>query len=131
MVAGRILPMPKPPNRLRRNLILVAVLGVAAAVVALSVRMQQQARDQRIAVCRQQRNEINTLRRTGFDAQLATMRKMRLNPDQAATLRRVEPEAYARYAQAFGDQVDRVAQAADQLAQKVDAYRTAACLGEE
>jgi hypothetical protein len=130
MVAGRIPPMPKPPNRLRRNLILVAVLGVAAAVVALSVRMQQ-ARDQRIAVCREQRKEINTLRRNGFDAQLATMRKMRLNPEQAATLRRVEPEAYARYAQAFGDQVDRVAQAADQLAQKVDAYRTAACLGEE
>jgi hypothetical protein len=127
MVAGRIPSMSKPP-RLRRNLILVAVLGVAAAVVAVSVRMQQQARDQRIAACRQQFTEITNLRRNGFDTQLATMRKMRLNPEQAATLRRVEPEAYARYAQAFGDQVDRVAQAADQLAQKVDAYRTASCL---
>lgn len=123
--------MPKPPPRLRRNLILVAVLAVAAAVVAVSVRMQQQARDQRIAACRQQRTAINTLRRDTFDTQLATMRKMRLNPEQAATLRRVEPEAYARYAQAFSDQVDRVAQAADQLAQKVDAYRTASCLGVE
>lgn len=120
--------MPKPPAHLRSNLILLAVLAVVAAAVALTLRMKQQARDQHSAVCRQQRTEIAKLRRDGFDAQLATMRKMRLNPDQAATLRRVEPEAYARYAQAFGDQVDRVAQAADQLAAKVDAYSTKNCL---
>ena len=120
--------MPKPPPRLRSNLILLAVLAVVAAAVALTLRVKQQARDQHSAVCRQQRTEIAKLRRDGFDAQLATMRKMRLNPDQAATLRRVEPEAYARYAQAFGDQVDRVAQAADQLAAKVDAYTKKNCL---
>ena len=120
--------MPKPPPRLRSNLILLAVLAVVAAAVALTLRVKQQARDQHGAVCRQQRTEIAKLRRDGFDAQLATMRKMRLNPDQAATLRRVEPEAYARYAQAFGDQVDRVAQAADQLAAKVDAYSKKNCL---
>ena len=123
--------MPKPPIPLRRNLILVAALAVVAATVAFTVKLQQQARDQRIATCRQQRTAINTLRRDTVDTQLARMRKMRLNPEQAATLRRVEPEAYARYAQAFGDQVDQVAQAADQLAQKVDAYRTASCLGVE
>ncbi|MFN9931797.1 MAG: hypothetical protein ACK55R_02405 [Cyanobacteriota bacterium] len=120
--------MPKPPPRLRSNLILLAVLALVAAAVALTLRVKQQARDQHSAVCRQQRTEIAKLRRDGFDAQLATMRKMRLNPDQAATLRRVEPDAYARYAQAFGDQVDRVAQAADQLAAKVDGYRTKNCL---
>jgi len=120
--------MPKPPSPLRRNLILVAVLAAVAAAVALTVHWQQQIRDERIAACRQQRSAIAKVRRDGFDAQLATMRKMRLNPEQAATLRRVEPEAYARYAQAFGDQVDRVAQAADQLAAQVDAYRTKKCL---
>ena len=50
--------MPKPPNRLRRNLILVAVLAAAAAVVAVSVRMQQQARDQRIDSLQQERDAL-------------------------------------------------------------------------
>ncbi|MCS5691943.1 hypothetical protein NZK33_08085 [Cyanobium sp. FGCU-6] len=116
---------------LRRNLILLAVLAAAAAAVALTVRWQQQVRDEHIAACRQQRSAIAKVRRDSFDAQLARMRKMRLNPEQAATLRRVEPEAFARYAQAFGEQVDRVAQAADQLAAQVDAYRTKNCLAVE
>jgi hypothetical protein len=120
--------MPKLPPSLRSKLILIGVLAIAAAVVALSLTLQHQARQRRITACRQQRSEINGFRRDGFDAQLATMRQMRLNTEQAATLRRVDPGAYARYAQAFGDQVDRVAQAADRLAAKVDAYRADKCL---
>lgn len=120
--------MPKPPSSLRRKLILLGVLAALAAGVALALTLRYQARQRSIAACRQQRSEITGFRRDSFDAQLEQMRRMRLNPDQVSTLRRVDPAAYARYAQAFGDQVERVATAADQLGAMVDAYRAADCL---
>lgn len=120
--------MPKKPSNLRRNLSLLAVLAVVAAGVGLTLTMRHQAHQRRIAACRQQRSEIVNFRKDGFDAQLARMRQMRLNPEQVATLRRVDPVAFARYVQAYGDQVDQVAQAADRLGAMVDAYRAGDCL---
>lgn len=123
--------MPKPAQNLRRKLILIGLLALAAAGVALTISLKQQARERRVAACRQQREEITRFRTDSFQTQLSQMRKLRLNPEQVTALRRVDPAAYARYAQAFGDQVDRVAQAAEQLGAKVDAYRAADCLGVE
>jgi hypothetical protein len=40
----------------------------------------------------------------------------------------VDANAFARYVGAYGDTVDQVAQAADQLATLVDRYRAASCL---
>ena len=47
---------------------------------------------------------------------------------QTATLRTVDANAFARYVGAFGDTVDQVAQAADELAMLVERYRNASCL---
>jgi len=117
--------MPKMPSNLRWKLIL---FGVVAAGVALTLTMRHRAHQRRIAACGQQRSEIGSFRQDGFDAQLARMRQMRLNPEQVATLRRLDPGAFARYVQAYGEQVDQVAQAADRLGAMVDAYRAADCL---
>jgi hypothetical protein len=56
------------------------------------------------------------------------MRNVRLNATQTATLRTVDANAFARYVGAFGDTVDQVAQAADELAILVERYRNASCL---
>jgi hypothetical protein len=131
MMDRRVHWMPKLSPSLRRRLILLAVVAVVAGGVALALKFRHEARQRRIAACRQQRSEISRVRTNTFDAQLAVLRKMRLNPDQGATLRRVDSQAYARYSQAFAEQVDKVATAADRLAGLVDAYRAADCLGVE
>jgi uncharacterized protein HemX len=123
--------MPKLSPSLRRRLILVALLAGFAAVGWLVLKLRHEARQRQVEACRQQRAELTRFRRDSFDSQLAQMRKLRLNPEQVTTLRRVDAAAYARYAQAFGDQVDRVAQAADRLGAMVDDYRAANCLGVE
>ncbi|MEB3321358.1 MAG: hypothetical protein VKI81_00875 [Synechococcaceae cyanobacterium] len=120
--------MPKLSPALRRRLILLGVLAALAAAVALALTLRHQARQRRIEACRQQREEIGRFRTESFDGPLQQMRQMRLNPEQVSTLRRVDPAAYDRYAQAYGDQVERVARAADELGAKVDAYRAGNCL---
>jgi hypothetical protein len=120
--------MPPLSPSLRRRLILIGVLAAVAGALALTLALRQQARQRRIAACHRQRTAISSFRKESFDAPLRKMRQMRLNPEQVSTLRRVDPAAYARYAQAYGDQVDRVAQAADRLGAMVDAYRAADCL---
>ncbi|KEF40848.1 MAG: hypothetical protein ER33_14820 [Cyanobium sp. CACIAM 14] len=123
--------MTKLSPSLRRRLVVLAVLAVAAIAVALVLNLRHQQRQRRIAACRQQRSEIGRFRKDSFDAQLTAMRRMRLNPDQEATLRRVDREAYVRYVQAFGEQVDKVATAGDRLGEMVDAYRAGDCLAVE
>jgi len=120
--------MSKPAQPLRRKLLLIGLVALAAAAAGLALHLQNQAHQQRVSACRQQREQIARVRSDSFESQLNRMRRLRLNPEQVTTLRRVDPEAYARYAQAFGDQVDRVAQAAEQLGGLVDAYRAADCL---
>lgn len=119
--------MPKLSPSLRRRLILLAVLAAVAAGVALVLKIRHEARQRQITACREQRSAISRFRTDSFTPQLAVMRQMRLNPDQRATLRRVDPDAYARYAQAYGDQVEKVAVAADRLGEMVDAFRAADC----
>lgn len=133
---GRMTPrgaptMPKLSPTLQRKLVAVGIVLVLAAGVALALTLRQGARQRRVDACRQKRTEISRFRKQTFDTQLDQMRRMRLNPEQVSTLRRVDPAAYARYAQAYGDQVDRVAQAADRLGTMVDAYRAADCLAVE
>lgn len=123
--------MPELSPTLRRRFILSGVLVAIAAALFLAWTLQNRSRQRRVEACRQQRTEITRFREQSFDAQLQQMRQMRLNPEQVKTLRRVDPAAYAQYAQAYGDQVDRVAQAADQLGQMVDEYRAGDCLAVE
>jgi hypothetical protein len=120
--------MPKLSPALRRRLIIVGVLVAVAAAVALALTLQNRARQRQVEACRQKRSEISRFREQSFDVQLQQMRQMRLNPEQVKTLRKVDPAAYAQYAQAYGDQVDRVARAADRLGEMVDAYRAEDCL---
>lgn len=131
MTRHRVLPMPKLSRTLHRRLMIVGVLVVVAAAVALVLTLQNRARQRRVEACRDKRAEISSFREKSFDAQLQQMRQMRLNPEQVKTLRRVNPAAYAQYAQAYGDQVDRVAKAADRLGQMVDEYRAGDCLSLE
>jgi hypothetical protein len=123
--------MPKLSPKLRRRLILVGVLVAVAAVVGLILTLQNRARQRRVEACSEKRSEIGRFREQNFDSQLQQMRQMRLNPEQVKTLRKVDPAAYAQYAQAYGDQVDRVAKAADRLGQMVDEYRAGDCLSLE
>jgi hypothetical protein len=125
------LSMPELSPTLRRRLLVAGVLAAIAAAVLLAWTLQNRSRQRRVEACRQQRTEISRFREQSFDTQLQQMRQMRLNPEQVKTLRRVDPEAYAQYAQAYGDQVDRVAQAADQLGKMVDEYRAGDCLSLE
>lgn len=123
--------MPKLSPALRRRLIIVGVLVTVAAAAALALTLQNRARQRQVEACRQKRSEISRFREEGFDTPLQQMRQMRLNPEQVKTLRRVDPAAYAQYAQAYGDQVDRVARAADRLGEMVDEYRASDCLSLE
>lgn len=119
--------MPTLSPSLRRRLVLLAVLAAVAGGAALVLKLRHEARQRHLTACREQRSAISRFRAESFNPQLAVMRQMRLNPDQRTTLRRVDPDAYARYAQAYGDQVDKVAVAADRLAEMVDAYRAGDC----
>ncbi|MEB3199172.1 MAG: hypothetical protein VKK62_01435 [Synechococcaceae cyanobacterium] len=114
------------PPTLQR-LLIVAVLVAAAIGGGLwywqSLQRQRQAHD-----CQQLRAEIGRFKSQVFDARMTRMRKVRLNDDQTVTLRNVDPNAYARYATVYGQTVDQVAQAADQLADLVERYRVAACM---
>lgn len=123
--------MPKLQPGLQRKLIVVGVLAGIIALAALGLTLQQRERRRLLSLCRQKRTEIVRFRKDSFDTQLDQMRRMRLNKEQVSTLRRVDPAAYARYAQAYGDQVDRVAVAADRLGAMVDAYRASDCLAAE
>jgi hypothetical protein len=120
--------MALPPLTLRTKLSLLAgalaVLGVFA--LAWQLRRQQQARS--LAACRELRSESTQLKTEEFDVRLQEMRTMRLNPSQAETLRNADPNAYARYAAAYGEVVDRVAQVADRLGEKVDAFQSRGCV---
>jgi hypothetical protein len=123
--------MPKLSPTLRRRLIVAGVLLAVAAAAAVALTLQNRVRQRRVEACLQKRSEISRFREQSFEAQLEQMRQMRLNPEQVKTLRSVDPAAYAQYAQAYGDQVDRVAKAADRLGRMVDEYRDQDCLSVE
>ena len=109
----------------------LGVVGVAALAIAAAVwtfQNQQRQYQRRAQDCRDLRQEIGRFRSQVFDARIEKMRGVRLNPTQTATLRQVDPNAFARYVGAYGETVDQVAEAADKLAGLVERYRSASCL---
>lgn len=133
-VAAAARMAPTPPRSAWRGwrwkLALVALVGVGLGVAAgvWTLQNQQLQRQRQLQACRELRQEIGRFRSQVFDVRIQKMRSVRLNATQTATLRNVDANAFARYVGAYGDTVDQVAQAADQLATLVDRYRTAACL---
>ncbi|MEX1317769.1 MAG: hypothetical protein AB1Z22_11695 [Synechococcaceae cyanobacterium] len=117
-----------PPLTLRTKLSLIAVLLGFVGVFALAWQLRHQHRQRAVAACRELRAEIRALKTDEFDVRLEEMRTMRLNPSQAETLRNADPDAYARYAATYGQVVDQVAQAADRLGEKVDAFQRQGCV---
>ena len=130
LAAARMAPTPPRSAwrgwRWKLGLVALAGLGVAAAV--WTFQNQRLQRQRQVQACRELRQEIGRFRIQVFDARIQKMRSVRLNATQTATLRNVDANAFARYVGAYGDTVDQVAQAADQLASLVDRYRGAACL---
>lgn len=109
---------------------MLALVGVGVAIAAAVWTLQnRQLQHQRQAqACSDLRQEIGRFKREVFEARLQTMRNLRLNSTQTATLRSVDPSAFSRYVSAYGETLDQVAEAADQLASLVERYRAAACL---
>jgi len=117
-----------PPLTLRAKLSVMAVLLALVGVFALAVQLRRQHQQRTLAACRELRGEISDLKTNTFDPRLEEMRTMRLNPSQAETLRNADPDAYARYAATYGQVVEQVAQAADRLGEKVDAFSSKGCV---
>jgi hypothetical protein len=124
--------VPTPQRTLWRGwrwkLALVGFGALAVAAGVWSVQNQHLQHQRKLQACRDLRQEIGRFRSQVFDARIQKMRNVRLNATQTATLRTVDANAFARYVGAFGDTVDQVAKAADELANLVDRYRTASCL---
>ena len=107
----------------------LAAGGLVLLAIGAGVWHLQNLQHQRqVQACRDLRQEIGSFKTQVFDRRMQRMRSVRLNDAQATTLRTVDPNAYARYASAYGETVDQVAQAADQLAELVERYRAANCL---
>ena len=130
LVAARMPPTPQrsPWRGWRWKLALVGLGALAIAATVWSVQNQQLQHQRKLQSCRDLRQEIGRFRSQVFDARIQKMRNVRLNATQTATLRTVDANAFARYVGAFGDTVDQVAQAADELAILVERYRNATCL---
>ena len=121
-------PKRSPWRGWRWKLSLVGLGALAIAVAVWSFQNRQLQHQRQVQSCRDLRQEISRFRSQVFDARIQKMRSVRLNAAQTATLRQVDANAFARYVGAYGDTVDQVAQAADQLATLVDRYRSASCL---
>lgn len=117
-----------PPLTLRAKVSVIAVVLAFVGVFALAWQLRRQHQQRALAACRELRSEISDLKTNAFDPRLEEMRTMRLNPSQAETLRNADPDAYARYAATYGQVVEQVAQAADQLGEKVDAFQRQGCV---
>jgi type II secretory pathway component PulM len=117
-----------PPLTLRAKVSVIAVLLALVGVFALAWQLRRQHQQRVQAACRELRGEISDLKTNTFDPRLEEMRTMRLNPSQAETLRNADPDAYARYAATYGQVVEQVAQAADRLGEKVDAFQSKGCV---
>lgn len=117
-----------PPLTLRAKVSVIAVVLALVGVFALAWQLRRQHQQRALAACRELRGEISDLKTNAFDPRLEEMRTMRLNPSQAETLRNADPDAYARYAATYGQVVERVAQAADQLGEKVDTFQRKGCV---
>jgi hypothetical protein len=120
--------MALPPLSLRTKLSLLAVAAAVLGVFVLAWQLRRQHHLRGVAACRALRREIAELKTNEFDVRLQEMRTMRLNPSQAETLRNADPSAYARYAASYGQVVDQVAQVADRLGEKVDAFQRQGCV---
>lgn len=120
--------MVTSPLTWRAKLSLLAALLAVLGVFALAWQLRRQYQQREVAACGLLRAEIGTLKRGEFDERLREMRTIRLNPAQAETLRNADPDAYARYAATYGQLVDRVAQVADRLGEKVDQFQRQGCV---
>ncbi|MFN6133657.1 MAG: hypothetical protein ACK46L_12290 [Synechococcaceae cyanobacterium] len=121
-------PQRSPWRGWRWKLAVVGLAALASAAAVWTFQQQQLQQRRQAQSCRELRQEITRFRKGVFDARLQTMRSVRLNTTQTATLRKVDANAFARYVAAYSDTVEQVAQAADQLAALVERYRTASCL---
>lgn len=113
---------------IRTKLTLAAAVALLLGIVVLVLRIQEMNHQKRVDACNALRTEISTFKTKTFDVVMSKMRNMRLNDEQAATLRSVDPGAYARYVTAFAESVDAVAGSADQLGALVSRYRDGSCM---
>jgi len=120
--------MAIPRLTLRAKLSLLAALLALLGVFALAWQLRRQYNQRDVAAWAQLRAEIGTLKRGEFDVRLKEMHSIRLNLGQAETLRNADPGAYTSYAAAYGQLVDKVAQVADRLGEKVDQFQRQGCV---
>jgi hypothetical protein len=112
---------------MKAKLVLVGLVALIAGGGWLWWWWQARQHEQRLASCRQLRDQISTTRTADFETSRQQMAKVQLNDSQADTLRRLDPAAYDRYIAAFADRVNAVAAAADKLGSLVDRYGRDGC----
>lgn len=113
---------------IRTKLTIAAAAALLLGIVVLVLRIREMNHQKQVDACNALRTEIGGFKTKTFDVVMAKMRNMRLNDEQAATLRSVDPGAYARYVTAFAESVDAVAASADQLGALVSRYRDGSCM---
>lgn len=118
--------MARSPLRIRWVLFALAVGGLSIAALLLKVQQGKEAR--RVAQCRTQLAELAAHRTGVLEPRLVQMRRIRLNDTQAQALRETDAKAFIAYSALYGQKVEAVAQAGEQLADLAGSIAAAGCL---